>query len=183
VFTEGTLENTGNPLDVAITGDGFFQITFTDGSLRYTRDGAFRLNAAGNIVNADGFLLTPTLTIPANTRSINISPDGTVTALVGNATAPTTVGQMQLALFANPAGLSSEGRNLFAETTASGTPVLSTPGTGGAGLVQQGFLELSNVDVVNELINLILAQRAYEFNTRSVRVADEMLAATVELVR
>lgn len=183
VFTEGTLSNTGNPLDVAIQGEGFFQINFPDGTLRFTRDGAFRLNSTGQLVNADGFLLTPAITIPPETTQIVIGTDGTVSAVTPGSVTAVTVGTIQLARFANPAGLSAEGRNLFRETAASGAPTLQQPGQGGAGLLQQGFLELSNVDVVQELINLILAQRVYEFNTRAVRVSDQMLAATVELVR
>lgn len=183
VFTEGNLQNTGNPLDMAITGEGFFQVTAPDGTTRYTRDGAFRLNAAGTLVNADGFPLTPAITIPADAISITIGTDGTVSVTTPAAAAATVVGQITLARFANPAGLAAEGRNLFNETAASGAAVLTTPGTGGAGLIQQGFLEGSNVEVVQELVSLILAQRAYEFNTKAVRVSDEMLAATNNLIQ
>lgn len=184
VFTIGTLDNTGNPLDVAITGDGFFAVTFADGTLRYTRDGTFRLNANGNLVNTDGFLVSPAITIPADAQSISIGTDGTVSVITAAApTTSTVVGQLTLARFPNPGGLIAEGRNLFRESPASGAPVVAIPGQNGAGLLQSGFLERSNVDPVQELVNLLLAQRAYEFNTRSVRVADEMMAATSDLVR
>jgi flagellar basal-body rod protein FlgG len=184
VFTEGTLTNTGNPLDMAIQGDGFFQVTLPDGTLRYTRDGAFRLNANGQLVTSDGFPLTPNITIPNDAVSVAIATDGTVSVVTAGApTTSTTVGQITLARFPNPAGLSAEGRNLFNQTGASGAPITATPGQTGAGTIQEGFLEQSNVDVVTELVNLILAQRAYEFNTRAVRVSDEMLQATNDLVR
>jgi flagellar basal-body rod protein FlgG len=184
IFVEGTLNNSGNPLDLAIEGDGFFQVTVTDGTLRYTRDGTFRLNANGQLVTADGYLLTPNITIPNDTQSIAVASDGTVSVTTAtNPTTPTTVGQINLARFPNPAGLSSEGRNLYNQTGASGTPITSQAGQNGTGVIQQGFLEGSNVNVVTELVNLILAQRGYEFNTRAVRVADEMLQATTDLVR
>ncbi len=184
VFTTGTLENTGNPLDVAIEGDGFFQVTFPDGTLRYTRDGGLRLNANGNLVTTDGFLVSPAITVPNDTQSISIGSDGTVSVITAGApTTSTAVGQLTLARFPNPAGLLAEGRNLSRESPASGAPVTATPGQTGSGLLRQGFLERSNVEPVQELVNLLLAQRAYEFNTRAVRVSDEMLSATNELVR
>jgi len=183
IFTEGTLTNTGNPVDLAIQGDGFFQVTLPDGSVRYTRDGSFRLNASGALVTSDGFLLSPSINIPNDALSIAIGTDGTVSVTTTGTAAPQTVGTIQVARFPNEAGLSSEGRNLFSQTGASGAPTTGQPGQNGTGLLQQGFLEQSNVDVVQELVNLILAQRAYEFNTRAVKVSDEMLSATNELVR
>jgi flagellar basal-body rod protein FlgG len=184
IFSEGTLNNTANPLDLAIEGDGFFQVTVTDGTLRYTRAGNFNLNANGQLVTTDGYLLTPNITIPNNAQSIAIGTDGTVSVVTAtNPSTPTTIGQITLARFQNPAGLSSEGRNLYNQTGASGTPITNPPGTNGTGTLQQGFLEGSNVNVVTELVNLILAQRSYEFNTRAVRVSDEMLQATNDLVR
>jgi flagellar basal-body rod protein FlgG len=184
IFSEGTLTNTQNPLDVAIEGDGFFQVTLPSGELRYTRDGALRLNAQGSLVTSDGFLIVPQITIPLQAVSISIGSDGTVSVQnAGALNASTVLGQLTLVRFQNPPGLSAEGRNLFAETASSGAPIIATPGQVGVGLVRQGFLERSNVDVVTELINLIVAQRAYEFNTRSVRTADNMLAATTELIR
>jgi flagellar basal-body rod protein FlgG len=184
IFTQGGLTATSNPLDVAIEGDGFFQITMPNGELRYTRDGAFRLNSQGNLVTVDGFLLSPQITIPPQAVSITIASDGTVSVVnAGALNTSTVLGQLTLTRFQNPAGLSAEGRNLYAETASSGSPIIATPGQNGTGLLQQGFLERSNVDVVTELVGLILAQRAYEFNTRSVRTADNMLAATTELIR
>ena len=181
IFTQGPLDNTGNPLDVAIQGEGFFQITLPDGTFRYSRDGSFRLTATGQIVTTNGFLLTPPITIPSTTISITIATDGTVTAFDG--VNNTVVGNITLGRFPNPGGLSSEGSNLFRETPASGPVTLGTPGTTGFGTLQQGFLERSNVEVVTELVNLILAQRIFEFNTRVVRVSDDMLLSTANLVR
>ncbi len=184
VFSTGNFVNTGNPTNIAIQGDGFFQVTLPDGEIWYTRDGTFNLNANGNLVTADGFLLTPTITIPTTATSVTIGADGTVSIInAGASTATTVLGQLTLARFINEAGLSAQGRNLFAATASSGPPVLATPGQNGVGLVQQGYLEQSNVDVVAELVNLILAQRAYEFNTRAVRTADNMLASTTSLIQ
>jgi flagellar basal-body rod protein FlgG len=184
VFTEGALINTQNPFDVAIEGDGFFQVTLPSGELRYTRDGALRVNAQGSLVTSDGFLISPQITIPQGVISVSIGSDGTVTAQqAGALNASVNLGQLTLVRFVNPAGLSAEGRNLVAETASSGAPVIATPGQNGVGLTRQGFLERANVDVVTELISLILAQRAYEFNTRAVRTADNMLASTTDLVR
>jgi flagellar basal-body rod protein FlgG len=184
VFVEGTLNNTANPLDLAIEGDGFFQVTVNDGTLRYTRDGTFRLNANSQLVTTDGYLLTPNITLPNDTQSVSVGTDGTVSVVTAtNPTTATTVGQIQLARFPNPAGLSSEGRNLYNQTSASGTAITTPPGQNGVGVIQQGFLEGSNVNVVTELVNLILAQRGYEFNARAVRVSDEILQATTDLVR
>jgi flagellar basal-body rod protein FlgG len=183
-FIIGTLENTGNQFDLAIEGDGFIQVTLPNGQIRYTRDGALRLNQQGQIVNTDGFLITPNLTIPQDAQSVSIGTDGTVAVLTSsNPTSFQQVGQLQLTRFINPAGLSSEGRNLYAATPASGTAQQTTPGLNGSGLLRQGFLERSNVEVVTELIHLITAQRAYEFNTKAVQVADQMLADTTNLTR
>lgn len=182
VFTQGGLLNTQNPFDIAITGQGFLQVQMPNGETRYTRDGALRLNAQGSLVNTDGFIITPQITIPQDAVEVGIGADGTVT--VRNAQgASSAAGQLTLVRFTNPAGLSAEGRNLFTESASSGPPLTSTPGVNGTGLIQQGFLERSNVDAVTELVGLILAQRAYEFNTRSIRTADNMLQATTELIR
>ncbi len=184
VFTTGALVNTQNPFDVAVEGDGFFQVTLPSGELRYTRDGALRVNAQGSLVTSDGFLVSPQISIPAGAVSVSIGSDGTISVQnAGALNASTVLGQLTLVRFQNPAGLSAEGRNLFAETASSGAPIIATPGQNGVGLTRQGFQERSNVDVVTELINLILAQRAYEFNTRAVRTADNMLASTTDLVR
>jgi flagellar basal-body rod protein FlgG len=184
IFTPGALTNTQNPLDVAIEGDGFFQVILPNGEIRYTRDGSFRVNAQGNLVTSDGFLVSPQITIPPQAVSITIGSDGTVSVQnAGALNTATVVGQLTLVRFLNPAGLNAEGRNLFAETPASGAPIITVPGQNGAGFIRQGFLERSNVDIVSELINLITSQRAYEFNTRAIRTADNMLSATAELIR
>jgi flagellar basal-body rod protein FlgG len=184
VFTPGVLQNTDNPFDVAIEGDGFFRVTLPDGTLRYTRDGAFRLSQTGQLVTTDGFALDPAITIPTDALSVTIGADGTVSVVTpANLAAPTTVGQITLSRFANPSGLSSEGNNLYSETFASGPATTAPPGQQGLGFLRQRFLERSNVEVVQELINLIIAQRAYEFNTRSIRTADSILEATNGLVR
>lgn len=184
VFTEGTLVPTQNPLDIAIEGDGFLQVTLPSGETRYTRDGALRLNAVGSLVTSDGFPINPQVTIPQEAVSVQIAADGTVSVVNAGATNTTSpVGQITLVRFQNAAGLTAEGRNLFAESASSGQPLIATPGLNGTGFLRQGYLERSNVDATTELINLILAQRAYEFNTRTVRTADNMLAATSELIR
>jgi flagellar basal-body rod protein FlgG len=182
VFTQGTLVNTQNQYDLAIEGQGFLQVLMPNGETRFTRDGALRLNPQGNFVTTDGFLITPQVTIPQDAVNTAIGADGTVT--VTNPQGQSAiVGQLTLVRFPNPAGLSAEGRNLFTESASSGPPLVSTPGVNGVGLIRQGMLERSNVDAVTELIGLILAQRAYEFNTRSIRTADNMLQATTELIR
>ncbi len=183
IFSEGVQDITDNPLDVAIQGQGFFRITLPNGELRYTRDGALRKNAAGEIVNSDGYLLDPRITIPQDAESVTIGTDGTVSVTTPASPTPSIIGQLKLIRFVNAAGLSSEGRNLYAETAASGPPTEATPGESGAGVLQQGFLERSNVEVVTEMVNLILAQRAYEFNTRSIKAADEMLSITNNMTR
>jgi flagellar basal-body rod protein FlgG len=184
LFGEGVLQNTGNPFDLAIEGDGFFQVTLPDGTLRYTRDGALRKNQTGQLVTNDGYLISPPITIPSDAIQVDIGSDGTVSMVsAGSPNTSKQIGQIQIARFVNPAGLSSQGQNLFAESGASGTAVPTAPGLNGAGNVRQAFLERSNVDVVSELVNLILAQRAYEFNTRAVRTADDMLSNTNNLTR
>lgn len=184
VFTPGSLTNTANPLDLAIEGEGFIQVTLPNGELRYTRDGALRLNNVGNLVTSDGFLVNPQVTIPQTAVSISVGSDGTLSVQNAGATnVSTQLGQITLVRFQNPAGLSAEGRNLFSETQSSGTPNISTPGLNGAGFIRQGYLERSNVDPVTELVSLILAQRAYEFNTRAIRTSDNMLQSTSELIR
>jgi flagellar basal-body rod protein FlgG len=184
LFSVGTLETTGNTLDVAIEGNGFFKIAAPSGGFRYTRDGAFRVNSNGELVTSDGFFVEPRISIPQDAVSVSVGVDGTVSVVTaGSPNTSQTVGQLTLTRFVNPAGLSAEGRNLFMETPASGTATDETPGQNGAGLLRNGFLERSNVDVVRELVNLIQAQRAYEFNTKAIKVADEMLSFTKDLVR
>lgn len=182
IFSQGTPDTTGNPLDIMVEGEGFFQIQLPNGGgLRYTRDGTFRRNAEGSLVTSGGYLLDPPIQIPQDALNISIGTDGTVSALVNGVVQQ--IGQITIVRFPNPAGLSSEGQNLLAESAASGAAVPSNPGVQGAGTIRQGFLERSNVEVVREMVNLILAQRAYEFNTRAIRTADEMLSYTNNLTR
>ncbi|MBO8130526.1 MAG: flagellar basal-body rod protein FlgG [Candidatus Marinimicrobia bacterium] len=182
-FSQGEIEQTGNPLDIAINGRGFFQVQRPDGTIAYTRDGSFRINANGNIVNNSGYLLYPEIVIPENASSIKIDKNGVIYVLYEDQTEPEEIGQIELAMFMNPAGLKPIGENLFEETDASGVPVFGLPGEEGFGEVEQGYLEKSNVDVVQEMIDLIVAQRAYEINSRAVRTADEILRMTNALVR
>lgn len=182
LFAPGSIEQTNNPLDVAIQGDGFFQITLPNGGERFTRDGAFRMNAEGTLVTMDGYALTDQVTIPSGAANINIGHDGTV-SFTDDTGETQSAGQITLVRFPNPAGLSSEGGNLYARTVASGDPVAGQPGESGAGTLIGGQLERSNVEVVTELISLITAQRAYEINSRAIRAGDEMLSTTTDIVR
>lgn len=174
VFTPGNPQTTNRSLDIAIEGNGFFQISRPDGTIAYTRDGAFELNSKGEIVTAEGLPLTPSITIQ-NAKEISIGTDGIV-FIKGSDSTLQNVGQIMLANFPNPSGLDSLGRNMFAETIASGSPVVSVPGEQGTGEVYQGALENSNVETVTELVNLITAQRAYEINSRAIKASDEMLS-------
>lgn len=183
VQLQGDFSQTSNPLDVAVRGDGMFQITLPDGSLAYTRAGAFKLDSTGSFVTSDGDSLTPQITIPQGTEAISIGNDGTVTVSLPGQATPTQVGQIQTVRFANAAGLRAEGRNLFTETETSGTPQLGTPGQDGFGELTQGFLEGSNVSVVEELVAMISGQRAYEINSKAVSAADEMLRAAASIIR
>ncbi|MFC1809418.1 flagellar basal-body rod protein FlgG [Candidatus Omnitrophota bacterium] len=175
IYTQGDFKITGNALDLAIEGEGFFQITMPSGETRYTRDGAFRVDSEGQVVNGDGFLLEPAITVPTDSIEISVGVDGTVSVLQAGDTAATTVGQIELVTFPNEAGLLSEGRNLHAETAASGSPVTGTPGEEGFGELASGVLESSNVELVEEMVNLIIAQRGFEANSNSIKTADEML--------
>ncbi len=175
IFTQGNYQETGNDLDIAIEGDGFFQVLQPDGSTSYTRAGAFKLDSTGAIVTSDGYPLQPAITIPSDTTSITITEDGTVSVLQAGQTASTQVGTIELANFSNPAGLKAIGKNLFQETDASGAVVLGTAGTDGLGTLTQRFLEMSNVSVVEEMVNMIVGQRAYEINSKAIQTADEML--------
>ena len=183
VHLQGDFTQTASPLDVAIRGQGYFQITRPDGSLAYTRSGAFKLDSTGALVTSDGDALTPAITIPPNAENVTIGTDGTVTVKLPGQTTPSNVGQLQTVRFANPAGLRAEGRNLFTETETGGAPQTGTPGQDGFGELTQGFLESSNVSVVEELVSMITAQRAYEINSRAVSAADEMLRAAAAIVR
>ena len=181
VYTIGELQNTGRSLDLAIQGDGFFEVTLPDGEKRYTRDGALSKNANGQLVTNTGYALEPAITIPIDALNVDIAPDGTVN--VTTPTGTTSAGQIQLTKFPNPEGLSSEGSNLLAATEASGSPTTGAPGDAGLGTIQSGFLEKSNVQMVMELVNLITAQRAYEINSRAIRAGDDMLNTANNLIR
>jgi flagellar basal-body rod protein FlgG len=181
IHTQGNLTQTGNALDVAIQGGGFFQILLPDGTTAYTRDGAFQKDAQGQIVTSSGYPLQPAITIPANAQSVTIAKDGTVTVLQAGSSTPTQVGTIQLAGFVNPGGLQSVGENLYLETASSGTPTPNTPGTNGVGTLNQSYLETSNVNVVEELVNMIQTQRAYEINSRAIQTSDQMLARLSQL--
>jgi flagellar basal-body rod protein FlgG len=177
VQTPGSPSSTGNPLDLAIQGSGFFQIKLPDGQIGYTRSGSFQLDASGNVVTADGNPLEPAITIPAASgQNVTVGADGTVSVKLPGQTAAQQVGVIQLAMFTNPGGLNSVGSNIMMQTTASGDAIVGTPGgSEGLGTLEQGMLEQSNVDVVEEFVNMIVAQRAYESNSRVVQAADQML--------
>ncbi|HEY0820909.1 MAG TPA: flagellar basal-body rod protein FlgG [Rhizobacter sp.] len=174
-FSQGNLQQSSNPLDVAVRGAGFFEVQMPDGSTGYTRDGSFQVNAQGQLVTNNGYLVQPGITVPQNALSVSIAADGTVTASIPNQTQPQTLGTLQLVNFVNPAGLDPKGQNLYAETAASGTPTAGTPGENGLGALQQGFVETSNVNVVEELIGMIQTQRAYELNSKAIQTSDQML--------
>jgi len=183
VFSQGDFIQTENPLDLVIEGDGFFQVLLPDGSTAYTRTGAFKVDSEGRVVTSDGFVMEPELVVPANAVDISIGTDGTVTIQVAGENTPTELGQIQLARFLNPGGLMSIGRNLYKPTAASGDPAVGTPGLEGIGTIAQKFLEMSNVKVVEEMVNMIIAQRAYEVNSKAIQTSDEMLAAANNLRR
>jgi flagellar basal-body rod protein FlgG len=183
LMTQGTLSQTGGSLDVAIRGDGFFKIQMPDGTYAYTRDGTFQMDAQGRIVTAQGNLVMPGVTIPANSTGLTINAQGQVSVIPQGSTTPTILGQLTLTRFINQAGLLPIGDNLYTETPASGTPQDGTPNTDGAGDLLQGSLEQSNVDSVTEITNLIAAQRAYEMNSKVITAADQMLQSTSNLMR
>ncbi len=182
VFSQGVPESTSRTLDMAIQGAGFFQLSHPDGSTVYTRDGSFQLNSNGEMVNSEGLKLNPAISVSGDVVAINIGTDGTVSTQSSDGSSQ-ALGQITLASFPNAAGLESMGRNLFRETSASGSPQAGTPGQNGIGDIMQGFLENSNVEVVTEMVNLIVAQRAYETSSRAIRASDQMLQATNQLVR
>lgn len=173
-FTVGDFIQSGNPLDMAISGNGFFQILMPDGTTAYSRDGSFKMSAEGQVVNADGFLMQPEVTVPEDATSVSISVDGEISVLLVGTDEPQTIGNIELARFVNPAGLSAVGHNLYIQTAASGDPILGTPTQDGLGKIEQGYLEMSNVAIVDEMVNMIVAQRAYEINSKVIQTSDDM---------
>jgi flagellar basal-body rod protein FlgG len=181
IFTQGSLQRTENALDIAINGGGFFQIQMPDGTLAYSRDGAFQKDSTGQVVTSSGYPLSPPITIPADAVSVTVSRDGIVSVLQQGQTTPSQIGNIQLANFVNVGGLQSAGENLFVETASSGAPTPNTPGTNGTGLLNQGMVETSNVNVAEELVSMIQAQRAYELNSKAVTTSDQMLGRLSQL--
>lgn len=183
IFLQGDFVQTQNELDIAISGKGFFQVTLPDGSIAYTRAGAFKLDNTGAVVNSDGYSIEPTVTIPTDATALSVDSSGGVFVTQPGSTTPTLVGTLQLASFVNQAGLRSLGKNLYSESDASGPPTTGTAGTNEFGTVEQGFLELSNVSIVEELVNMITGQRAYEVNSKAIQSSDEMLQTANGLKR
>jgi flagellar basal-body rod protein FlgG len=181
MFDQGNLQQTNNKLDIAIQGNGFFQVLMPDGTTAYTRDGSFQTNNQGQVVTASGYPVQPAITIPATAQTVSIGADGTVSITQQGAVASTQIGTMQLATFINNAGLESKGDNLYEETSASGTASTNTPGTNGAGSLNQGYVETSNVNVVEEMVNMIQAQRTYELNSKAITTSDQMLQSLSQL--
>jgi len=175
IQTLGNIVQTNNSLDVAIQGRGFLQVLLPDGNLAYSRDGAMKMDETGQLVTSSGYVIQPAITLPSNATTVTIGSDGVVSALVPGSTAPTQVGSVQLADFINPTGLQAVGENLYLETASSGSPSTGTPGLNGLGTVIQGALETSNVNVVEELVNMIETQRAYEMNSKAIQTTDRML--------
>ena len=182
-YTTGSFKGTGGNFDMAIDGDGFFQVTLPDGTPAYTRDGSFTLDQNGNLVNSAGYQLNPAVTIPQDTTSVTIATDGTVSVTQPGQTQPQQVGQITLVHFINPSGLNLLGGNLVQQTLASGDPIEGTPGQDGLGKIQQGQLEISNVDVAEEMVNMIIGQRAYEANSKTILTVDNMLSTLNSLKR
>jgi len=178
---QGELHQTGGSLDIAIEGHGYLAVTLPNGETAYTRNGALQLNAEGKLVTADGYSIVGDFTVPPEAQAVSIAADGTISATVPSSTQAVEIGKLQIAMFANPAGLAAQGSTLFRETSASGAAVLGAAGEGGAGSIRQGMLEVSNVNVVDEMIDLISGQRAYEINSKVVKAADEMLSDTAQL--
>lgn len=183
IFSQGDLTQTSNSLDVAIDGDGFIQVDLPDGTQGFTRDGALKMSREGELVTSDGYLLSAAITIPAEAEQINIGVDGTVSVINAGETEATDIGQILLVKFLNPAGLSAMGRNLYRQTMSSGDPVEGIAGQEGLGQIRQGFLELSNVETVEEMVNLIVAQRAYEVNSKAIQTSEDMMQIANNLKR
>ena len=182
-FTQGTLNHTENELDLSINGDGFFMVRMPNNQIAYSRDGALAKDSSGRLVTSDGYPIEPQIVIPSDAVKINIGERGSVQVLFDAVATPQNVGNIQIAQFINPQGLNPVGKNLFTQSAASGEPIVSNPGENGAGLVDQGFIELSNVSLVEEMVGMITAQRAYEANSKSIRTSDSMLDSAVNLVR
>ncbi|MEY4737094.1 MAG: hypothetical protein RL302_1413 [Pseudomonadota bacterium] len=174
-FSQGSLQQSNNNLDVAVQGNGFFQVTMPDGTTGFTRDGAFQLDSQGRMVNSSGLLVQGGITVPANATNLSVAQDGTVSATIPGTTTPQGIGTITMASFINPAGLEPKGQNIYQETIASGQPNAGTPGTNGLGTLMQGFVETSNVNVVQELVSMIQTQRAYEMNSKAIQTSDQML--------
>ena len=183
IFTPGDFTQTGNELDMAVEGDGFYQIQLPDGGTGYSRSGSFKKDSTGRVVTSDGYPLLPAISIPSNATKVNIGNDGTVSVMQAGQNTPTQVGNIQLASFSNPSGLSAQGKNLFLPTDASGAATTGTPGQTGLGTIAQGFLEMSNVSVMEEMVSMIVGQRAYEINSKAVQASDEMLQTANNLKR
>ena len=181
IFEQGNLQATSNDKDIAIQGAGFFQVLMPDGTAAYTRDGSFQIDSQGQLVTSSGYAIQPALTIPAGAQSVTVARDGTVSVTLQGTAATTQIGTLQLATFVNPTGLESKGENLYVETGASGSPNTNTPGTNGSGTLSQGFVETSNVNVVEELVNMIQTQRAYEINSKAITTSDQMLQRLSQL--
>ncbi|MDP2829112.1 MAG: flagellar basal-body rod protein FlgG [Sulfuricellaceae bacterium] len=181
IHMQGNLQKTENPLDVAINGRGFLQVLMLDGSTGYTRDGSLQLDDQGQLVTSSGYPIQPSVTIPADALSVTIAKDGTISVLQPGNAAPTNVGSLQLASFINPTGLQSMGENLYLETASSGAPSANAPGTNGLGTLEQMYVETSNVNVVEEMVNMIQTQRAYEINSKAITVSDQMLARLTQI--
>jgi len=181
IHTQGNPQQTGNSKDVMINGSGFFQVLMPDGTTAYTRDGSFQTDNNGQLVTASGYVLQPPITVPSNALTMTVGRDGTVSVTTPGTVAPTQIGSIQVSNFVNPAGLESLGENLYAETGASGTAQTSTPGTNGTGVLMQGFVETSNVNVVEEMVNMIQTQRAYEINSKAITTSDQMLQKISQL--
>ncbi len=181
IHSQGNLQQTGNQLDVAIQGAGFFQVLMPDGTTGYSRDGSFQMDSQGQLVTSSGFPIQPALTIPANAINVSIGRDGLVSVTQAGVSAPVQVGSLQIATFINPAGLQSLGENLYQETASSGTPSTNVPGTNGSGLLNQNYVETSNVNVVEEMVNMIQTQRAYEINSKAITTSDQMLQKLTQM--
>jgi flagellar basal-body rod protein FlgG len=181
LYLQGNLQQTGNNKDLAIQGIGFFQILMPDGTLSYTRDGSFQVNSEGLVVTASGYPVQPTIAIPSDAQSVTVGRDGTVSVVQPGSVTPNIIGTIELASFMNPAGLSAQGENVFIETASSGPPIINPPDSNGMGYLAQGYIETSNVNVVEEMTNMIQAQRAYEINSKAVTAADQMLQKLAQM--